>query len=147
MRYHYLTHVYHRWWLDDVWFLRCGTQQTDAWTDGWKKWNIGVGAPPKKINTSNWMQLSLEWKIKENCKPNSLIQTLVYRSNTYYSKIYQKGNWKNISTLHLEVWTRYFRHRYLIKLSRISMDLKIIKLQQRSLERSRAVLIELKEQF
>ena len=27
---------------------------------------------------------------KKNSKPNPLIQTLVYRSNIYYSKIYQK---------------------------------------------------------
>ena len=66
-------------------------------------------------------------KKKENSKPNSLIQTLVYSSNIYYSKIYQRGNWKNISTLHLEVWIRYFRHRYSIKLSRTSMNLKIIR--------------------
>ena len=54
-------------------------------------------------------------KRKKNCKPNSLIQTLIYRSNIYYSKIYQREDWKNnSSTLHLEVWTRYFRHRYSI---------------------------------
>ena len=65
---------------------------------------------------------------KRSCKPNPLIQTLVYRSNIYYSKIYQRGNWKsNGWTLHLEVWTRYFRHRYQIKLFRTSMNLKIIK--------------------
>ena len=53
---------------------------------------------------------------------------MVYRSNIYYSEIYQRGNWKNnSSSLHLEVWTRYFRHRYSVKLSRTSMDLKIIK--------------------
>ena len=40
-RYHHFTHVSERWWLDDVWFLRYGTQQTDGWTDGWKKWHRG----------------------------------------------------------------------------------------------------------
>ena len=116
-RYHHFTHVHQRRWLDEVWFLRYGTigmRQTDGWTDRQKRWHIEVGAPPKKINISNRVQLSLGWKKrkKENCKSNSLIQTLVYRSNIYYSKIYQRGNWKNnSSTLHLEVWTRYFRHR------------------------------------
>ena len=58
-------------------------------------------------------------KKKTNCKLNPLKKTLVYRSNIYYSKIYQKGNSKdNSSTVHLEVWARYFRHRYSIKLCR-----------------------------
>ena len=39
--YHHFTQVYQRCWLDDVWFLRYGTRQTDGWTDGWKKWNRG----------------------------------------------------------------------------------------------------------
>ena len=33
-------------------------------TDGQKKWNIEVGAPPRKIKISNWVQLFLEWKKK-----------------------------------------------------------------------------------
>ena len=147
-RYNHFTHVHQRWWLDEAWFLRYGTWQTDWWTDGQKKWHTEVDAPPKKINISNRVQLSLGWKKRkqENCKSNSLIQTLVYRSNIYYSKIYQRGNWKNnSSTLHLEVWTRYFRHRYSIKLCRTWMNLKIIKPNQCSLERSHAVLIKLKD--
>ena len=36
----------------------------------------------------------MPWKKKDNCKQNSLIQTLVYRSNIYYSKVYQRENWK-----------------------------------------------------
>ena len=77
-----------------------------------------------------WTECNSLWdeKKRENCKPNSLIQTLVNRSNIYYSKIYQRENWKsNGWALHLEVWTTYFRHRYQIKLSRTSMNLKIIK--------------------
>ena len=87
-------------------------------------------------------------KKEENCKPNSLIQTLVYRSNLVYTIpkfIKEEIEKNNSSTLHLEVWTRYFRHRYSIKLSRTSMNLKIIKPHRCSLERSHAVLIELKE--
>ena len=29
-RCHHLTHMYQRWWLDDIWFLRYGTRQTDG---------------------------------------------------------------------------------------------------------------------
>ena len=50
-RYHFFTYVYQKLWSDDVWFLRYGAKQmdrrTDEWTDGWKKWHIEVGAPPK----------------------------------------------------------------------------------------------------
>ena len=63
-RYQHFTHVYQRWWLDDVWFLGYGIQQTDAWTDGQKKWHIEVAAPPKKISISNRVQLSLGSKKK-----------------------------------------------------------------------------------
>ena len=42
-RYHF-RHVYQNLWLDDVQLLRCGAPRTD----GWKKWHIEVGAPPKK---------------------------------------------------------------------------------------------------
>ena len=127
--------------------IRCATDgRKDRWTNGQRKWRREVGVPPKKINISNRVQLSLGWKKKENCKPNSLIHALVYRSNIYYSKIYQRENWKNnSSTLHLEVWTKYFRNRYSIKLSRTSMNLKIIQPHQCSLERYHAVLTEIKE--
>ena len=47
-RYHHFTHVYHKLWLDDVWFLRYGAQQKDGQMDGQKKWHIEVGAPPNK---------------------------------------------------------------------------------------------------
>ena len=89
------------------------------------------------LDNSNWEKIShsltkkdqylkesatifeMKKKKKKNCKPNPLKKTLVYRSNIYYSKIFQKGNSKdNSSTVHLEVWARYFRHRYSIKLSR-----------------------------
>ena len=44
-------------------------------------------------------------KKKKNCKSNSFIQTLIYRSNIYYSKIYHKGTWKNnSSTPYLVMW-------------------------------------------
>ena len=49
------------------------------------------------------------------------------------------------TTAQLSIWTRYFRHRYSTKLSRTSMDLKIIKPHQCFLERSDVVLVELKE--
>ena len=89
-------------------------------------------------------QLYFLWGKKQNGKPNPVIQTLVYRSNRYYYKIYEKRNSKSNSlTLHLDTWTRYFKHRYSIKLSRTQIDLKIIKPYQCSLERSHSALIEL----
>ena len=61
-----------------------------------------VSSAPKKINISHRVQLYLGWK-KRHCKPNSLIQTFVYRSNIYNSKTDQSGHWKNNSpTLHLD---------------------------------------------
>ena len=51
------------------------------------------------------------------------------------------------STLHLEGWTRCFRHRHSIKLSKNKMNAKVIKFHQCSLERCHAVLIELSYKF
>ena len=83
--------------------------------NGWKKWTIEVGAPPKKLIFWTECNFHLFGMKKNNCKPHSLIQTLIYTSNIYYSKIYQREDWKNNSSiLHLEVWTRCFRHRYSI---------------------------------
>ena len=97
-------------------YMLCGSwaMVRDGEMDG--KSDIEVGAPPRTNQYfSNRVQLSLGWK-KKNCKPNFLVQTLIYRSNIHYSKIYQKEDCKNnSSTLHLEVWTKYFRHRYSIK--------------------------------
>ena len=51
------------------------------------------------------------------------------------------------STLHLEGWARYFRHRHSAKLTKNKMDSKVIKSHQCSSERSHAVLIELNCEF
>ena len=101
--YHHFTYVHQKLWLDDVRFLRYGARWTDGRTERRKKWHIEVGAPPKNINMSNRVQIFLRWKKERTCKPNSLLQTFVYRSKIYYFKIDQRGNWKsNSSTLHLE---------------------------------------------
>ena len=47
------------------------------------------------------------------------------------------------STLHMDEWTRYLRHKDTIKLSKNKMDSKVIKSHQYSLEKSHDVLIEL----
>ena len=76
-----------------------------------------------------WTGCNSLWdeKRKKNCKPNSLIQTLIYRSNICYSKIYQRKDWKNnSSTLHLEMWTRYFRHRYSINSLELQWILRLL---------------------
>ena len=50
-------------------------------------------------------QSATQFEMKKNCKSNSPIQTLIYRSNTYYSKIYDKETWKNnSSTPYLVMW-------------------------------------------
>ena len=41
-----------------------------------------------------WTQCNSLWDENRNCKPNPIIQTLVYRSNIHNFKIYQKENWK-----------------------------------------------------
>ena len=47
----------------------------------------------------------------------------------------------------LEGWTRYFRHRYLIKISKNGMDSTITKPQQCFLERCHTVSIELPNNY
>ena len=44
-----ILHVYQK-LLDDIWFLRYGGRQVD----GWKKWHIELGAPPKNFITSKY---------------------------------------------------------------------------------------------
>ena len=50
-RYHNFTYAFQKLWSDDLWFLRYAAQWMDRWMDGWKKWCIEVGAPPKKQNS------------------------------------------------------------------------------------------------
>ena len=71
-RYHF-THLYQKLWLDDVRFLRYGAWQTD----GQKKWHIEVGALPKKKSIFRTECNSLWDEKKKNCKPSSLIHTLI----------------------------------------------------------------------
>ena len=88
----------------------------------WSQFSIkilGVHFGSFVLDNSNWDKISQSlakkiniWKSathfemkKKNCESNSLIQTLIYRSNIYYSKIYHKGNWKNnSSTPYLVMW-------------------------------------------
>ena len=65
-------------------------RQTDGQMDG--KSDIEVGAKPKENGYFEQTATLFGMKKKENFISNSLIQTLVYRSNAYYSKIYQRGN-------------------------------------------------------
>ena len=134
-----------RWCMvPEIWSAING--RTNRWIDGRKKWHIEVGAPPKKINISSRAQLSLGWK-KERIVKQILLSKLWYIGQIYTIPKFMKEENKNNNspTLNSEVWTRYYRHRYWIKLSRISMNLRIIKPHQCSLERSHAVLIELKK--
>ena len=78
---------------------------------------------------------------------------MVQSSNIYYSKVYQKGNWKEKIQFPPEQWKKLdfpdtetllgcFRHRHSIKLFKNKIDSNIIKSHQFSLEISHAVLIE-----
>ena len=71
-------------------FLRYGAKKTDGWRDEQKKWHIEVGTPPKK--NQYFEQSATLFEVKKKIKSNSLIQALAYKSNIYYSKIYQRGN-------------------------------------------------------
>ena len=73
-----------------------------------------------------------------------LLSKLLYIGQIYTTpKLIKVDIEKTIAQL--SIWTSYFRRRYSTKLSRTSMDLKIILPHQCLLERSHAVLIELKE--
>ena len=90
-RYHFKP-VYQKLWLhDDV-----------RRTDGRKKWHIMVGVPPRK--NQYFEQSATPFGIKKkNSKANSLTQTLMYRSNIYYSKIYQREDWKKKTIAQLSI--------------------------------------------
>ena len=84
---------------------------------------------------------------KKNCKSNSIIQTLIYSSNIYYSKICHKGTWKNNSSPpYLVMWQGKIQKKSLSG-SRMLPCLKILfqsptlisKCQKRSLNRSTLV--------
>ena len=51
------------------------------------------------------------------------------------------------STIHLDEWSRYFRHRDTIKLSKNEKNSKITKSHECSLEKSHAVSIELSSEL
>ena len=86
----------------------------DGWMDRWtEKVIYRSGCPTLKESifrtecNSLWDEKKKTKKKKEeNCKPNSLIQTLVYRSNLVYTIpkfIKEEIEKNNSSTLHLEV--------------------------------------------
>ena len=89
----------------------------------WSQFSIkilGVHSGSSVVDNSSWDKISHSFakksvfgtecnslldKKKKNCKSNPLIQTLIYRSNIYYSKIYHKGTSKsNSSTPYLLMW-------------------------------------------
>ena len=89
----------------------------------WSQFSIkilGVHSGSSVVDNSSWDKISHSFakksvfgtecnslldEKKKNCKSNPLIQTLIYRSNIYYSKIYHKGTWKNnSSTPYLVMW-------------------------------------------
>ena len=129
-------------WLDDVRLLGYGARWTDRRME---KVTYRGGCPPKKINISNTVQFSLGWK-------KGIVSQIILSKPLNIGQIYtipklikEEIVKKKKKKVQISIWIRYFRHRYSTKLSRISMDLKIIKTHQCFVERSHAVLIELKE--
>ena len=95
-RYHNLTQVYHKSWSH---MLYCSS---DIVRDGcncyflfWaifalfkkseNKWHIEVGAPPKKINISNRVQLSLGWK---KTKQKRIVNQILLSKLWYIGQVY-----------------------------------------------------------
>ena len=82
------------------------------------------------------------WDEKKGIVSQILLSKLLYIGQIYsISKLIKEEIEK--TKAQLSIWTWYFR--YSTKLSRTSMDLKIIKPHQCFLERSDVVLVELKE--
>ena len=78
-RYHHFTHVYQKWWLDDVRFLRNSEPQMDGQTDGWTDEKSDIYRWVRYLKKSIFRtECNFLWDTKnKDCKPNSLIQTLV----------------------------------------------------------------------
>ena len=118
--YHHFTHVQQKWWLEDVRFL------------------------PHLKKSIFHTECNSIWDEKKGIVSQILLSKLLYIGQIYTTpKLIKVDIEKTIAQL--SIWTSYFRRRYSTKLSRTSMDLKIILPHQCLLERSHAVLIELKE--
>ena len=109
-RYHF-TRVYQKLWLDDVQFLRYGARRID----GRKKWHTEVGASPKIIEYFK-QSVALFGMNKKGIVNQVFLSKLWYIGQIYTTpKFIKEKYWKKNSwTLHFEVWTRYFRHKYSI---------------------------------
>ena len=82
------------------------------------------------------------WDEKKGIVSQILLSKLLYIGQIYsIPKLIKEEIVK--TKAQLSIWTSYFRHS--TKLSRTSMDLKIIRPHQCFLEKSHALLIELKE--
>ena len=115
--------------IPEIWYATDG--RMDRWAE---KVTYRGGCLEKKKIIVNKILLSKLWYIGQ-----------IYTIPKFIKEKIEKKTNKKSSNLHLEVRIRYFRHRYSMKLSRTSTNLKIIKSHQCSLQRSHAVLIELKE--
>ena len=109
--------------------------QTDGKSDIWR-W---VPYLKKSIFQTECNSL---WDEKKGIVSQILLSKLLYIGQIYsIPKLIKEEIEK--TKAQLSIWTWYFRHS--TKLSRTSMDLKIIKPHQCFLERSDVVLVELKE--
>ena len=100
-RRYYFTHLYQKFWSDDVRFLRYGVWQTDRQTDGWtdewtdgqKKWHIKEGAPTKNQSYHRhiqvvWETSILAWAPKLWC-PKNTFQVCFFQNGSTYFKMAQ----------------------------------------------------------
>ena len=134
---------------------------------------LGVNFANSILDNSKWDEISddIVKKIRiwnrvrlferGNRKPNPFIQTVVHLTlgrictiRKYTEKEYtiSSGTRKMTfqmpsSTLHFDEWSRYFRDRDTIELSKNKMDSEFIKSQQCSLKKSHAVSIKLNSEL
>ena len=106
---------------------------TDGWTDGRKKWHIEVGGPPKKINMSNRVQLSLGWKKKKRTVNQIPLSKLCYIGQIYtIPKFWGEGCWMVQTPLFVFFWNSPLLNGLNLNLGNISYSDKFSKLREKS---------------
>ena len=104
-RYHYFTHLYQKFWSDNVRFLRYGVWQTDRQTDGWmdrrmdRKSDILRRVPQLKINPTIDIFRSFGRPVYWLGRPNSgaqktLFKFAFFRMDLLISKWLRIKKWK-----------------------------------------------------
>ena len=74
---------------DDVRFLRYAVQQTDGWTERWKKWHVEVGGPPKNIITT----LQKLWSSSRNLRVGNKLPALFLKKLLCMGNYHPHAKW------------------------------------------------------